>query len=302
MPLPFVQEVGIRENASYKDPSATVTYLVWRTDDEEEARLAALAFAPDFYWGLFKLGQSLEHLGGGVWKAEVTYGLDKTALQAPAPPQSGGNTGTAHPAPGDEDPLDESYQFSTQAEVQHITQCITRISETSAGDTDPIDVTPLDKTIGRDGTGADRYGSVFKWSRTQTFPSISRRYMKTLRDLTATVNDATFYGRPRGEVLFLGADGAGRNAASACTITFHFAESRNLTLEDDPDELTFCNDSGADPDHDGVLTVPAKEGWQHLWVSYRPFQRNSMIVQVPATVYVDQIYRYGDFSKLKIGV
>lgn len=77
----------------------------------------------------------------------------------------------------------------------------------------------------------------------------------------------------------------GDNPCEAQT-TFRFAASKNKT--------TFTV---------GGIVVPAKKGWEYMWVMYadRDDDTAKRIVKLPIGVYIEQVYELADFAGLGIG-
>lgn len=121
---------------------------------------------------------------------------------------------------------------------------------------------------------------------TQPLAVITVAYSKLLEELTGTVNDDTFFGRPAGEVLFLGADFSdGIKSDPTCTYNF----------------LRLPNIAGATI---GDLTGIAKKGHEYLWVYFEetpdPSAKNRPAKR-PKYAYVERVYDITDFSSLGIG-
>src|SRR5690606_18604713 len=113
---------------------------------------------------------------------------------------------------------------------------------------------------------------------------------KTLAALTGSVNNTPFKSFAAGEVLFLGASGSTRENEDGDTvweITFSFAASPNVT------GLTV-----------GDITGIEKRGWDYLWVRYADAVDGEahVLVKKPVAVYVEQVYPFGNFGALGIGV
>ena len=111
-------------------------------------------------------------------------------------------------------------------------------------------------------------------------------YKLALFNLTGKVNDASFKGFAKGEVLFLGASGSKRGLDD-WEISFRFAASPNVA------SLTL-----------GDITGITKEGWQYLWMRFIDDEDSSAnaLIKRPIAAYVEQVYAYGNFSGLGIGV
>lgn len=139
-------------------------------------------------------------------------------------------------------------------------------------------------------TGCDKYTPSFTWQRTVPFGIVTLDYLRTLESLVGTKNDATFYGRAAGEQLFLGASGQ-CGQGKRWDVTFKFASESNRT----------------NIDVGGGIVIPAKRGWDYLWVRYGrgPEVRAAgarSLLSVPKFAYVEEIYEDGDFSGIGIGV
>jgi hypothetical protein len=99
--------------------------------------------------------------------------------------------------------------------------------------------------------------------------------------VSITVNGLTL-SFATGELLFLGASGSARGDDS-WEVTFRFAASPNAT--DIPV---------------GGITVPAKGGWEYLWVQYKDAKDAgaNCVLKKPKRVVVDRVYDSGDLSLL----
>ena len=111
-------------------------------------------------------------------------------------------------------------------------------------------------------------------------------YKLALFNLTGKVNASGFKGFAKGEVLFLGASGSKRGLDD-WEITFRFAASPNVA------GLSL-----------GSIGGIAKEGWQYLWVRFIDDEDPTAkaLIKRPVAAYVEQVYPYGNFANLGIGV
>jgi hypothetical protein len=123
----------------------------------------------------------------------------------------------------------------------------------------------------------------FTVSYRQALATITDAYVKLLEDLTGTVNNASFFGRSAGEVLFLGASGS-QGTASDPQIDYHFLRSRNVTGE------TI-----------GTITSVAKKGHEVLWCVFADQASDEWIVKSPLAIKVERVYDLADFSSIAIG-
>lgn len=115
--------------------------------------------------------------------------------------------------------------------------------------------------------------------------TVTQAYLKTVRSLTGSTNNAAFFGAAAGESLFMGADIAmGINADP--TGTYHFLEGDNRT------GITI-----------GDITGIAKKAWQYLWVYFEPAvdATAKLTRRIPRQVIVNTVYPSGNFASLGIG-
>src|SRR5690606_20422961 len=185
-------------------------------------------------------------------------------------------------------PEDESqFTFDTGGGTQHISQSLMTVGRYAApGETAP-------NFFGAIGVNQDQVAGtditvpVYNFTETHSIDNslVTGEYKAGLFFLTGKVNNAPFKGFSRGEVLFLGASGAKRGFED-WEITFRFAASPNVT------NLSLGN-----------ITVAAKEGWHYLWVRFADDEDNAAhaLIKKPIAAYVEQVYEYGDFSRLGIG-
>lgn len=320
MPITVKRLASSNEHVDLRNPASTVSYIAFRSNDESAVRLAVDAASAAFYSGLPKLTIELNEQGGGVWLASVQYGIP-TGFGATGsgaiPDQSSASTSGAPtsppPVPGGSDPLDTSYSFNTMGGTQHITQAYADGSKNADGTLKSgtqgsyafgTNVAPDFKgAIGVNKgklEGVDIFTGKLEFSMTKQIPTVSLNYVSMLADLTGTVNNAPFYGREAGEVLFLGASGEIHTTAinGGWTVTFKFMESPNMTVADYP-ELTIVPPTTAGGD-DG-LVVLEKQGWDYLWVYYEPNVSANQVGPVPHSAFVERVYRRTNFSLLGIG-
>ena len=142
--------------------------------------------------------------------------------------------------------------------------------------------------------GVDVPSQALQWTETYDVPSkfVTNDYVAMLSDMTPCVNNALFRGFAAGAVMFLGAQGAGewdeQRGNGPFTLTFRFKADRNRT------DISIGN---------GLIKNVAKYGQQYLWVRYASQEdhANQQLVKTPIAVYVNNIAKWGDFSKLGIG-
>ena len=241
MAATIVEKAESRAASQGDQNSVELQYSVMGAADEAEALAALAAQAPATWNGLVRKNCRVEPVGDGssCWNGTVAYGGATSTRQ----------TGT------------QTLSFDTTGGTQHITQAKEHISTTYyEGDTPPdfqgaIGVT--DDSV----EGCDITVPVFSFSVTKYMSksAMTAEYVGYLFTLTGktnseavsiTVNGLTL-SFATGELLFLGASGSARGDDS-WEVTFRFAASPNAT--DIPV---------------GGITVPAKGGWEYLWVQYK---------------------------------
>jgi hypothetical protein len=194
-----IERFDSRQISNSRDPSATLIYNLWRSENELDIALKLEATAPPIYEGLEADNYTLDHQGGGVWLANVLYKIRNQS----------------------------SETFDTTGGSVHVTQ--------SRG-TQRYGIFPPDFQ-GAIGVSDDRIEGVditipaYKFAYTHYVPRIfvSQSYKNRLFQLTGKVNSASFKGFSTGEVLFLGSTGS-RRGREDFEITFNFAASPNVTM------------------------------------------------------------------------
>jgi hypothetical protein len=193
--------------------------------------------------------------------------------------------GTARYAP----PVSETtFSFETGGGSQHIVQSIANIARyPAAGGTAP-DFRGAIGVTNDSVEGVDIQVPIYTFSESHIILNelVTQAYKLTLFQLTGKVNTAGFKGFARGEVLFLGASGSKRGFDD-WEITFRFAASPNAT------NLNIGGIGGIN-----------KEGWQYLWIRYEDEEDVSAktLIKRPSAIYIEQVYNYGDFALMGIGV
>lgn len=243
---------------------AEIGYIVRGTDDDVTARNAAEAEAPTSYDGKLYVDTEIIELGPNVWEATALYETNQVSQ-----------------------PGDSASSFEIGVSPQHITQSRSTISATApAGETAP----DFDGAIGVthdsvEGVDIDSPTYTFTERRTVSAATVTNAYKYQIFDLVGKINDALFFGLAAGECLFLGASGQ-ENADGDYDIDFRFAGSKNAV------NIVI-----------GDITVPAKGGWEYLWVLYEDQEDATAkrIVKRPIAAYVEQVRESGNFSLLGIG-
>jgi len=123
-------------------------------------------------------------------------------------------------------------------------------------------------------------------------------YKQICSEIIGRVNDAEWMGYAFGEVKMLSITGRKR-AAGDWELRFRWAVAKNV-------EEVVIGQSPSNPG--GRITLEAgatgvaKNGWDYLWVCYADDVDTDAgrYVQTPLEAYVEQVYEYVDFSRLKL--
>lgn len=268
--------------------TVALEYMVTGTMNESEAFELVRNASPTFFFYLVRKSIKAAPQGGGIWFMTVDYDASLDPQQEAV---SGGEPGSEPPeppptAPGPDEPLGPSFTFDTTGGTAHITQSRETVSMTlSTG----LAAANNKRAIGLtkdEVKGCEIYVPQNVWTKEVQRRNCTQRYIQTIVDLTGTVNyDRSFFGYPKGSVLYLGASGK-FTARERWTITHKFAMQKrevNLVVSDD-------------------ITVAEKLGWDYLWVGYEPAQAGNKLLQKPTAAYVERVYKSGDFALLEIGV
>lgn len=243
------------------------------TDDEEEVRQALVDTSPTIDSGLLRDSISAEPLGNGVWKGYVRYaGLD----------------------------ADSEFTFDTSGATSKITQALGTV-----GNYAPIGQVPPN-FYGAIGVTDDRVegtevpASKYEFTETHRFlrTQVDLEYRLVLYNMTGRWNHEPFRGFAAGEVMFLGAFGSIRGD-DLWAITYKFACSPNAFNI----PIGGVIDGPYDDPYDELILVPAKLGWDYLWIRYADFEDAdaATLVKRPTSAHVERVSYPGDFELLGIG-
>jgi len=279
MPTSFTEKYDSRKIVTDKagaPESAEFIYTLRGVADENSARILAAGSTASLYGDLVRKSISLEpihvdtaNLGACIWEVTVQYGV-KDEPETGDPP---------------------SFSFDTSGGTQHITQSLQTMQKRAPAGQTPPDFKGAVGVSGQAGSmtveGVDITVPVYAFSETHYLDPalVTPAYKGTLFNLTGKTNNAPFKGLAAGECLFLGASGSMR-AGGDWEITFKFAGSPNRS------NIAI-----------GDITVPAKKGWEYLWVKYSEQEDSAAnaIVQRPVAAYVEKVYEEGSFASLGIG-
>jgi hypothetical protein len=256
-------------------------YSVIGTADEMTA-LALVYDAAQATWGslFFPETYHAQQVGPDTWEVDVTYG----SVGMPTPKSQ---TST--------DPNSGTWKLSWDMTggTTHISQSLQTVHRVANAGLCPNGPPDFKGAIGVSDSGVagcDIHTPVFQWHETRSIPrkiACSFSYLRALYKLVGRTNDAVFRGFPVGDVLFFGARGEiDTKDPRFCDVTFNFAASETISQI----QVGPC-----DPIDKG--------GWEYLWVLYHESidATAKYKIKVPAAVYVERVYRPGDYSTLKIG-
>ena len=230
---------------------------------------------------------SVSYLGDDAWQVSISY--EKQGAEDD----------------DQRDPLKRSRSFDTSGGSQHITQAIENVTVltsktgqttvTSAGERifGPNNPPSFNGAIGVDGSsvnGVDIVVPALTWTETYDVPSqyVSAAYIRGVAGLTGSVNNAGFRTFAAGEVLFMGCSGAqewdDQRGNGPWTLSYKFVASPNVTGQ-----------------KIGDITGVEKKGHEYLWVRYEDAVSSNELIKKPKAVYVNKVYRDGNFAGLGIG-
>jgi len=247
--------------------AADVPYFVFDAADEDDAVLNAHGATSEWFGSLRRESvQVEERLNETTFKVIVRY--------------------QQHNATDDGDDPEPVFTFETSGGTQHLTQSIFTRARYPAGAPD------YQGAIGYDGdrvAGVDIIQPVYAFTETHFLPrtTVTESFRNHLARKTGMYNNDPFRGFDPGEVLFMGASGVrrGDGREDLWEVTYRFAVSQNR--------------SGFSV---GGITVPAKLGWDYLWVRYADEVDDTIrqVVRKPVAVYIEKVYYGTDFSSLGI--
>lgn len=240
-------------------------YGVSGTSDTVVAITTALAAAPTAFAGLARRDEETRLRPTEVsdyFEVEISYRLIDTSVGS------------------------SSYQFETGGGSQKITQSLGTTPYAPSGQTAPDFKGAIGVTRnGIEGVDIVVPAATFSETHYLSVAAVTPTYQALVESLTGKVADATFKGRARGEVLFLGASGSQRGT-EAWEVTYRFSRSPNAT------GLVVGNITGIN-----------KLGWEYLWVYYDEEEDTAAnrVVKRPVAVYVEQVLEFANLGQLGIG-
>jgi hypothetical protein len=287
MPLTVRELARSREfDISTTGASLTLSFMVHRTEDEDEVFTALLTEAPDTFNGLVRGSIKPKPIGGGVWEADVEYKNWSSNDAA-------GSTPGSITSPDDATELGNpqgngfTFEFDISQNTTHITQSITTTESKGPGG---AAVPDYKKAIGvtKDGVGGcDIFDGKLEITLGVTRASVTLPYIRTLKGMVGKTNSAQWYGFAAGEVLYLGA--SGRSVSDG--VRPKFQVSHRIGVGENQVNIDVGNN----------ITILSKKAWQYLWCTYEEKEVGGILLQVPAAAYVETVFREGNFATLEIG-
>lgn len=284
-----IVRLGTRGTASY-----TKSYKVFGTDDDVvlHNEINSRAGASLLYWDypnsdvrLWVENYSVAYLGDKCW--QVTLNYEKKGADDQNEP----------------DPLKRSRSFDTTGGTSHITQGIVDATFPQGEHRYAASGSAAPNQDGAIGVDDDRVAGVdivvpgLQWTESYDVPSayVTAAYIKQVASLTGTTNLAAFRTFAPGEVLFVGCTGSqewdSNRGDGPWSLAFRFTASPNAGDGQTLPAISI-----------GSISNISKRGHEYMWVRYESAVASTEVVKRPKFVYVNRVYREGDFSRLGIGV
>jgi len=270
MAITLTEKPDSREWTAGDNPTCRRTFILEGTTDDAAAKDFLEASVKQTWNYLKRMECTLEPIhideatGVGIWDCTARYAKIVRETQEVG---------------------ESSFSFDTGGGTQHVTQALGTVGTYVATGTAP-DFKGAIGVTSDSVDGVDITVPVYNFSETHIIDDedVDGAYKATLFNLTGKVNNASFRGFAAGEVLFLGASGSKRGADD-WEISFRFAASPNMT------NIAV-----------GDITVPAKAGWEYLWVQYADVEDTSAnrLVKRPVAATVNVVYNTADFAELGI--
>lgn len=265
----------------------TLRFFAWATAGETSADVYVFTQTntPLTFDGFIRNDIRVPPTGGPTWKVEVEYGT--TGVGGGDQPTGVTPTNPTAPA-NDTTPLTGGFSFSVAFGQVHITQSIFTASATRR-----TGYGVAEDYKGAIGVGADDEiagcdippSPANTFQRTVARATVDFAYYRSLRNLCGKTNDADFYEHSAGEVLYIGADG-NFTQGEGWSITHKFGTEENRV------NIDICTG----------LIVPAKKGFEYLWVAYAKIDGpNGKTIMTPVQANVEQVLRSGNFAIIEIG-
>lgn len=266
-------------------PTDRLQFFITGAFTELEAEAAIAAAVPVEFNGLWLLNVDATEDGVGYWRGSANYGIPQGGTAAPAQLGPPGTSPPPPPPPAPNDPLGPEWSFDTTGGTRHITTS-KQTRQAEVGSTFSAPDTQRAIGANKDGSveGCDIVVPRFEFSTTRKLGALSLNYIKTLIDLTGTLNQDLFLGVFAAEsMLFLGASGQYRDN-DGWSVVYRFAGAPNRSA---------INIGSSNP-----LDRIAPKGHDYIWCTFETKVSNGFAVQTPAAAFVERVYDTADFNKL----
>lgn len=242
-----------------------------------------------YYAILMLSGCSLSQEGPDGWRAELVYEMPENASSTTGQ-ENLDQLINNYNLNDDESWTDEFTQVSVNSTVEkvHVTTSLQLVEIQKAKWVPAGIAVPDGLVVGRPAPigmtnneikGGDRYDEVFTFQVTQYFNPrrLTYKYIRKLRSLAGRVNNARWFGFPRGSVLYKGHQAQG-NLIQNIPVTFDFEVKNNFKFSDtaeifqDPDETVEASmydqilDENFDPSVSSFMGLGVHSG--HTLVDY----------------------------------
>lgn len=247
--------------------SATFVFIARGSKNEDEIIAAVRDFAPEIlgaeYENLPRQSIAIsERLTEDDWKVSVVYA------------DSGRNG--QYDDSGEQEP---QYNFEISAGTKKTVYAIKHVKTYPSSAQVP-------KAGINDGEGVEIIYPVSRFSETHfmTSEKVSTSYRRKVAELVGKINNASFKGYSKGQVLFMGCTGS-RTGREKWQITFSFAVSHKQT------GISIGDISGI-----------SKDPWDVIWCQYEEGENNNRTetIKKVKAVHVEQVYEEGNFGTLGI--
>lgn len=306
MPLTWVEDTQSRQativRLGKRAPSTySKSYKVFGTNDDTlvhaeansriSSSLAYWQYPGNISVRLRAESYSVAYLGDKAWQVTISYekmGADSTETAPARKARSFDTTGG-------------STHVTTAPVVGTLTKPLVNNGERRWGASG--ENTNVPRHYGAIGVDGERVNGVeievpgLTWEEVYDVPSayITAAYIRKVAATTKSINDATFRGFDAGEVFFHGCSGSqewdAERGDGPWNLRYRFTAAPNCGTGKTLGALTIGSIAGVE-----------KNGHDYLWVVYEKQESSSSLVQVPKFVYVNQVYNWGSFADLGIGV
>lgn len=248
--------------------SATFIFIARGSKNEDEIIAAVRDFAPEIldekYEKLPRQSIAIsERLTEDDWKVSVVYA-------------DSGKDGQYE----DSEKQEPQYNFEISAGTKKMVYAIKHVKTYPSS-------APAPKAGINDGEGVEIIYPVSRFSETHfmTKAKVSASYKRKVAELVGKINNASFKGYSKGQVLFMGCTGS-RTGREKWQITFNFAVSTKQT------GISIGDISGI-----------SKDPWDVIWCQYEEGENNdhTETIKKVKAVHVEQVYEEGSFGVLGIG-